>query len=107
MSGDFHSFTLEQVPRSKNFHVDSLATLATTSRENLRRIILVEDYALPAYDVPVPVGVHFTRRVEYYPKTKLRKREFVGRCRGFGYPRIRNYTNAHIQDRTYCVFILR
>ena len=61
MSGDFHSFTLEQVPQSKNSHVDLLATLATTSRENFPRIILVEDYALPAYDVRVPVGVHFTR----------------------------------------------
>ncbi|XP_075640313.1 uncharacterized protein LOC142612068 [Castanea sativa] len=57
---DFHSFTLEHVPRSKNSHADSLSTLATTSRENLPRIILVEDYALPDYDVPVPVGVHFT-----------------------------------------------
>ena len=58
--GGFHSFMLEQFPRSKNSHVDLLATLATTSRENLPRIILVEDYVLPAYDVPVPVGVHFT-----------------------------------------------
>ena len=60
LSGYFHSFTVEQVHRSKNSHVDLLATLATTSRENLPRIILVEDYVLPAYDVPVPVGVHFT-----------------------------------------------
>ncbi|XP_075665413.1 uncharacterized protein LOC142635083 [Castanea sativa] len=50
-----------QVPRSKNSHVDSLATLATISRENLPRIILVEDYALPAYDISVSIGVNFTR----------------------------------------------
>ena len=56
LSRGFHSFTLEQVPWSKNSHANSLATLATTSRENLPRIILVEDYALPTYDVSVPLG---------------------------------------------------
>lgn len=61
LSGGFRSFTLEQVPRSKISHTNSLATLATTSKENLPKIILVEDYALPTYDVPVPVGFHFTR----------------------------------------------
>ena len=59
--GGFCSFTLEQVPRSKNSHADSLATLATISRENLPRIILVEDYTLLAYDVPASVQIHFTR----------------------------------------------
>ena len=62
-----------------------MATLATTSRESLPRIILVEDYALPAYDVPVPIRVHFTQvalagwihylcssRMEYYPRIRLR-----------------------------------
>ena len=49
LSDGFHSFTLEQVPRSKNSHADSLATLVTSSREKLLRIILVEDHATPAY----------------------------------------------------------
>ena len=60
MAEGFHSFLLEHVPRGKNSHADSLATLATMSRENLPRIILVEDYALPAYDVPNPIGVNFS-----------------------------------------------
>ena len=30
----FHSFTLEQVPRSRNSHADSLTTLTTSIREN-------------------------------------------------------------------------
>lgn len=60
LSEGFHSFTLEQLSRSKNSHADSLATLATTSRENLPRIILMEDYVLPAYDIPASIGVHFT-----------------------------------------------
>ena len=59
LSGGFHFFTLEQVPQSKNSHADSLATLATSSREKLPRIILVEDHATPAYDIQIPVGVHF------------------------------------------------
>ena len=61
LSGGFLYFTFEQVPQSKNSHVDSLATLATASRENLPRIILMEDYALPTYDVPAPMGIHFTQ----------------------------------------------
>jgi len=34
---------MQQVPRSRNSHADSLATLATSSRKDLPRIILVED----------------------------------------------------------------
>lgn len=60
LSWGFHSFTLKQLSRSKNSHADSLATLATTSRENLPRIILMEDYVLHAYDIPSSIGVHFT-----------------------------------------------
>lgn len=60
LSGGFHSFTLEQIPRSKNSHADSLATLATSSREKLSIIILVEDHATLAYNAQVPMGVHFT-----------------------------------------------
>ena len=61
LSDDFYSFTLEQVPRSKNSHANLLATLATSSKEKLMRIILVEDHATPAYDTQILVGVHFMR----------------------------------------------
>ena len=37
----FESFRLLHVPRSGNAHADSLATLATSSAQNLPRIILV------------------------------------------------------------------
>ena len=60
-SGGFHSFTLEQVPQITNSHANLLATLAIASQENLPRIILVENYALPAYDILILVGVHFTQ----------------------------------------------
>ena len=39
----FESFSLLHIPRSGNAHADSLATLATSSAQNLPRIILVED----------------------------------------------------------------
>ena len=57
----FHSFTLKQVPQGKNSHADSLATLATVSREDLPRIVLVESYVLPTYDKLPLLGVNFTR----------------------------------------------
>ena len=39
----FESFNLSQIPRSRNTHADSLATLATSSAQSLSRVILVED----------------------------------------------------------------
>ena len=41
MQSDFDLFSLSHVSRSGNTHVDSLATLATTSTGSLPRIILV------------------------------------------------------------------
>ena len=40
---DFESLNLTHVSRSGNTHVDSLATLATSSTHDLLRMILVED----------------------------------------------------------------
>lgn len=51
---------MEQIPRSKNSHADSLATLATSSREKLSIIILMENHATLAYNAQVLMGVHFT-----------------------------------------------
>ena len=39
----FEVFDLSHVPRSGNTHADSLATLATSSAQDLPRVILVED----------------------------------------------------------------
>ena len=39
----FDFFSLHQIPRSRNTHVDSLAILATSSAQSLPRVILVED----------------------------------------------------------------
>ena len=43
MQTKFESFSLLHIPRSGNAHADSLAMLATSSAQNLPRIILVED----------------------------------------------------------------
>ena len=47
----FESFNLSHIPRGENTHVDSLATLATSSAQNLPRVIIVEDLC-----TPTPVG---------------------------------------------------
>ena len=114
--GGFHSFMLEQFPRSKNSHVDLLATLATISRENLPKIILVEDYAIPAYDILTSVGVNFMRvgpswmdplvaflKSGILPKDKTMAKRISRKAPYFVYPRIRNYTNTRIWDHTCCV----
>ena len=43
MQSKFESFNLLHVPRSGNEHADSLAMLATSSAQDLPRVILVED----------------------------------------------------------------
>ena len=51
----FEGFDLSHVPRSGNTHADSLATLATSSAQDLPRVILVEDLyvrALAHQDAP-------------------------------------------------------
>ena len=52
---------LEKVPRGKNSHANSLATLATVSREDLPRIVLIESYVLPAYNELLLVEINSTR----------------------------------------------
>ena len=43
LQSEFESFDLLHISRSGNTHVDSLAVLATSSVQNLPRVILVED----------------------------------------------------------------
>ena len=61
MLDSFDSSTLEQIPRSKNSHANSLATLATLVGERLPRIILVENLITPTYDKLTLIGVNFTQ----------------------------------------------
>ena len=56
----FESFSLH-VPRSGNTHVDSLATLATSSAQSLPRVILVEDLCKPMKRKAKMAHVHQVR----------------------------------------------
>ena len=51
MQTKFESFSLLHIPRSGNAHMDSLAMLATSSAQNLPRIIFVEDLHRPSATV--------------------------------------------------------
>ena len=48
MQSKFDSFDLLHVPKSDNAHADSLAMLATSSAQDLLRVILVEDLYKPS-----------------------------------------------------------
>ena len=54
----FKSFTLRQIPRGQNYHVDSLAMLATSLGSNLPRVVIVEDMANSSLMKKPLVGVH-------------------------------------------------
>ena len=44
----FESCDLQHIPRGGNTHADSLVTLATSSAQNLPRVILIEDLGKPS-----------------------------------------------------------
>ena len=47
LQSEFDSFNLLHIPKNGNAHVDSLTMLATSSAQNLPRVILVEDLYKP------------------------------------------------------------
>ena len=52
---------MSQIPRSRNAHANSLATLATSSAQSLPRVILVEDLCKPSEVGRNVVHVHQIR----------------------------------------------
>ena len=61
LQSGFETFFIQQVPSSKNAHADSLATLATSFRQALPRVILVKDFFMPAKVELMRIGVHQIR----------------------------------------------
>ena len=61
LQSKFESFLLSQVPRSRNTHLDSLVTLATSSAQSLPQVILVEDMCKPSNVGMNVVHVHQIR----------------------------------------------
>lgn len=61
LQSSFETFSIRQVPRSKNAHADSLATLATSSKQGLPWLIVVEDLLVPNNQNQTMVGVHHVK----------------------------------------------
>ena len=57
----FEFFTVQQIPRSRNTHADSLATLATYFGQDLPQVILVKDLCRPTEEKKEKVQVHQIR----------------------------------------------
>ena len=58
LQSGFESFTLLHVPKSANTHANSLATLGTSSAQNLPQVILIEDLCKPTEVKGQAVHVH-------------------------------------------------
>ena len=54
----FESFTLLQIPRNENTHVDSLSTLATSSAQDLPWVILLEKLCIPTEKRREMIHIH-------------------------------------------------
>ena len=61
LQSGFKSFILSQVPRSRNAHANSFATLATSSAQGLPQVILMEDLCKPSEIGRSVVYVHQIR----------------------------------------------
>ena len=61
LQSGFDSFDLLHIPRGGNAHADSLAMLATSSAQNLPRVILVEDLCKPTETSRETARIHQIR----------------------------------------------
>ena len=61
LQSGFESFTLLQIPKSRNTHSDSLATLTTSLAQILPRVILTEDLCKPTRKKRENVQIHQIR----------------------------------------------
>ena len=61
LQSEFESFDLLHIPRSGNAHADSLTMLATSSAQNLPRVILVEDLYKPIETIKETARIHQIR----------------------------------------------
>ena len=120
MQKKFESFDLQHIPRGGNTYTDSLATLATSSAQNLPRVILVEDLGKPSgekenmiYVPHVRVGpswmdpiIQFLSK-DVLPEDKSEAEKICRRLLSFGYLRTRNCTNDFSRGHTYYAYILK
>ena len=112
----FEVFDLSHVPRSGNTQADSLATLATSSAQELPRVVLVEDLYTQALGIRVLLEYtrsrwaqagwilyHCSWKKIYCLKKSSKLIKCEGKLLGSGYPRIENCTSAPSLDLICCV----
>ena len=117
---NFESFDLQHLPRGGNTHADSLATLATSSTQNLPHIILVEDHGRPSREkgkmvyVPhVRVGPNWMDPIiqflskDVLPEDKSEAKKIRRKAPRFWLLRTRNCINDLFQGHTYCAYTLK
>ena len=107
MQTKFEVFDVSHVPRGGNTHADSLATLATSSAQDLPRVILIEDLYTPTSLHKVVPRIH---RISLGPswmdpyncilkeiyclKRSLKQKKYEEKLIGFGCLRIESYTSV-------------
>ena len=120
LQSGFKSFNLLHIPRSGNTHVDSLATLATSSAQSLPQVILVEDLCKPTEVRKEVVHVHQVRvgpswmdpvvlflKEDILPEEKSEPTTYGERLFDSSYPRTKNCTSAPFLCHIYSAYTLR
>ena len=95
----FEVFDLSHIPRCRNTHVDSLATLTTLSTQDLPRVILVEDLCTPTSLHQVMPRIHQIKlgpswKKIYCLKRSSKLKKYEEKLLGFGYLKIESYTSV-------------
>ena len=120
LQSKFESFLLSQVPRSRNAHLDSLATLATSSAQSLPQVILVEDLCKPSEVGRNVVHVHrirvglvgwtllcYSLRKMSCLKVSLRPTRYEEKLLSFGCLWTKSCIKDHSLARTCYAYILK
>ena len=116
----FKSFDLSHIPRSGNTHADSLATLVTSSAQNLPRVIIVKDLCTPTPTKKELLQIHqinlgpswmdsillFLER-DILPEEKAKAEKYEGKPFDFGCLRKKSCINVHFLGHICFAYILR
>ena len=120
LQSEFESFILSQVPRSRNAHANSLATLATSLAQSLPRVILVEDLCKPSEAERNVVHVHQIRvrpnwmdpivlflKEDVLLESNLRPTRYGEKLFSFGCPRTKSCIKDHSLAYTCYAYTLK
>ena len=120
LQSGFESFNLSQIPRSRNTHVDSLATLVTSSAQTLPRVIIVEDLYKPTEKGGNGVHIHQVRvgpswmdstvlflKEDTFPESKSKADKVRRKAPQFWLSEDQSCINALFLDHICCAYILK